>query len=167
MSINAETMQEQEDLAPPRFVVIDQAEFDNIVSTEEKVEKLAGDMGFTEDPVWMPVVGCLLFSDIPADEIKQWQNGKVTTFRKPSRHTNGNLLDEKGRLISCEHGYCRVTRTLKDGSIVTVADQYRGKKLNSPTSHSGLSCKRASEPSGYDPRLTRTDVSPANSRCAG
>lgn len=103
------------------------------MALETKIEKLAGDMKFTEGPVWIDNGGYLLFSDIPADEIKKWKDGQLTTFRKPSHHTNGNLLDEKGRLLSCEHGSRTVTRTtLKDGKIETLVEQFEGRKFNSP-----------------------------------
>jgi len=35
-------------------------------------------------------------------------------------------------LIACEHGDRRVSRTESDGTIVTLADKYQGKRLNSP-----------------------------------
>ena len=46
--------------------------------------------------------------------------------------TNGLTLDREGRLIACEHGNRRVSRTDKDGNIVTLADHYQGKRFNSP-----------------------------------
>lgn len=107
-------------------------EFDKIVSPDARVEKLVSGMRFTEGPVWIKEGGYLLFSDIPADEIKKWKNGKLTIFRKPSNNTNGNLLDEKGRLLCCEHGSRSVTRTLKSGKVETLVDRYEGKRLNSP-----------------------------------
>ena len=41
-------------------------------------------------------------------------------------------LDAQGRLISCEHGNRRVSRTEHDGSITTIADRIDRKRLNSP-----------------------------------
>ena len=38
----------------------------------------------------------------------------------------------QGRLVSCEHGNRRVTRTEHDGTITVLADRYHGKRLNSP-----------------------------------
>ena len=46
--------------------------------------------------------------------------------------SNGLTLDPQGRLIACEHGNRRVSRTEKDGAITTLADRYEGKRLNSP-----------------------------------
>src|SRR5258708_26407556 len=56
----------------------------------------------------------------------------VRVFRRPSNNSNGNTRDRQGRLVTCEHGARRVTRTEPDGSITVLADNYRGKRLNSP-----------------------------------
>ena len=37
-----------------------------------------------------------------------------------------------GRLVTCEQGTRRVTRTEHDGRITVIADKYEGKPLNSP-----------------------------------
>jgi gluconolactonase len=75
----------------------------------------------------------LLFSDIPANRIYKWTPGKgaPAVFREPSGHSNGLTLDRSGRLLACEHDR-RVSRTEPDGRVVTLADRYRGKRLNSP-----------------------------------
>lgn len=117
---------------PADFVIHDKAEFDKVVSLDSKVMKLAGNMQFTEGPVWIRDGGYLLFSDVPANEIKKWHNGKLTTFRKPSNHANGNLLDEQGRLLSCEHGSRSLTRTNRNGSVETLVNHYKGQRFNSP-----------------------------------
>jgi len=95
---------------------------------EGPVQTVADGFEFTEGPVWLPT-GELLFSDIPADTI--YRSDK-SVFRQPSGKSNGLTLDREGRLIACEHWNRRVTRTEKDGSITVLADQYEGKKLNSP-----------------------------------
>ena len=95
-------------------------------------EKVASGFQFTEGPVWHPD-GFLIFSDIPANRIVKWTApGKTETFRKPSGNSNGLTFDRKGRLIACEHGNRRVSRTEPDGKVVTLADKYQGKRLNSP-----------------------------------
>jgi len=116
------------------FDIKNEAEFAKIVGKDAKVAKLAGDMKFLEGPVWISTDGgYLVFSDIPSDELKKW-NAKdgLTTFRKPSEQANGNFLDLDGLLITCNHASRRMTRTEKDGKIVTLIDAYDGKKLNSP-----------------------------------
>lgn len=94
------------------------------------IVKVSGGHEFTEGPVWSPR-GTLLFSDIPANKI--WELGREKkVFRSPSGNANGLTFDRQGRLIACEHGTRRVTRTEKDGSITVLAERYRGKRLNSP-----------------------------------
>lgn len=105
---------------------------DAILDDNARVEKVAGDFEFTEGPVWYPD-GFLLFSDIPANTIYKWTlNQNPEVFRRPSANANGNTLDREGRLITAEHGNRRISRTEEDGAIVTLADRYEGKRLNSP-----------------------------------
>ncbi|TIO39393.1 MAG: SMP-30/gluconolactonase/LRE family protein, partial [Mesorhizobium sp.] len=59
-------------------------------------------------------------------------DGSVSVFRQPSGNSNGNTVDRQGRLITCEHSGRRVSRTEHDGSVTTIADKWRGKRLNSP-----------------------------------
>jgi sugar lactone lactonase YvrE len=94
-----------------------------------KVEKIAGGFQFTEGPVWVPD-GYLLFSDIPADIIYKFQE-ESEVYLKPSGHSNGLTLDQRGRLLVCEHDR-RLSRLEKDGSKTTLAEFYDGKRLNSP-----------------------------------
>ena len=117
----------------PDDVVFDtkQNNLEEIFDPNAKVEKVVGGFEFTEGPVWHPD-GFLLFSDIPANTIYQWQAGEKTTFRQPSGNANGNTLDKSGRLITAEHGNRRISLTENDGEIVTLVSQYQGKRLNSP-----------------------------------
>ncbi|HCF30539.1 MAG TPA: gluconolactonase, partial [Cyanobacteria bacterium UBA11049] len=102
-----------------------------IVSNNAKVEKLSDGFNFIEGPLWNPD-GFLLFSDIPADSIyKLTSDNQISVFRHPAGHSNGNTLDRQGRLITAEHDR-RLTRTEKDGTVVTLTDSYNGKRLNSP-----------------------------------
>jgi gluconolactonase len=95
-------------------------------------ERIAGGFQFTEGPVWRPG-GELLFSDIPASRIYRWQpGGEATVWREPSGNSNGLTLDRQGRLIACEHGNRRVSRTEADGSVTAIAESYSGKRLNRP-----------------------------------
>ncbi len=97
------------------------------------VEKVRGGFTFTEGPVWIASRGVLLFTDIPADTIDELQPpATVTVFRRPTGLSNGLGLDPQGRLIASEGDNRRVSRTLADGTVVTVADRWQGKRLNSP-----------------------------------
>jgi len=109
-------------------------EFARCVDPAAEVRKLAGDMKFTEGPVWVPRDGgYLVFSDIPADELKRWsEKDGLATFRKPSRNTNGNILDRDGRLISCEHSGRRLSILEADGTLGTLVDKFEGRAFNSP-----------------------------------
>ncbi len=95
-------------------------------------ERIATGFRFSEGPVWHPD-GYLLFSDIAGNTIHKWTpDGAGEIFRSPSGHSNGLTFDKQGRLITCEHSNRRITRTELDGTIVTLADTYDGKRLNSP-----------------------------------
>jgi gluconolactonase len=104
-----------------------------ILLSESHLVKIAGGFMFTEGPVWNRDEGSLYFSDIPANRIYRWTpatGGQV--FREPSGHSNGLTRDLEGRLLACEHGNRRLSRTAPDGSPVTLADRYQGQRLNSP-----------------------------------
>jgi sugar lactone lactonase YvrE len=95
-------------------------------------ERIATGFQFTEGPVWH-ADGHLLFSDIPADRIYRWSPREgPCVFREPSGNANGLALDPQGRLIACEHGNRRVSRTEAEGSITPVATHFQGRRLNSP-----------------------------------
>ncbi|MBA3450688.1 MAG: SMP-30/gluconolactonase/LRE family protein, partial [Chloroflexia bacterium] len=89
---------------------------------------------WAEGPAWSPGWRSLVWSDIPNDRQLRWNesSGTVGVFRYPAGHTNGNTVDRQGRLLSCEHGGRRVSRTEFDGTVTTVAGSYNGKRLNSP-----------------------------------
>jgi gluconolactonase len=59
-------------------------------------------------------------------------SGEVSVFRERSNNSNGNTVDNQGRLVTCEHLTRRVTRTGIDGSITAIAEKWNGKRLNSP-----------------------------------
>ncbi len=114
------------------FEIFDPA-FRAYVIPNAPVKQLATGFDWAEGPVWFGDAGCLLFSDIPNNRILRWTPGSgVTTFRQPSNYANGHTRDRQGRLISCEHGTRRVTRTELDGAITVIADSYQGHRLNSP-----------------------------------
>ncbi|OSP55966.1 SMP-30/gluconolactonase/LRE family protein [Pseudoruegeria sp. SK021] len=114
------------------FQIIDPI-FQSYVLFNAPVKQLATGFDWTEGPVWFGDANCLLFSDIPNNRILRWTPGSgLSTYREPSNFTNGHTRDRQGRLISCEHGTRRVTRTELDGSITVIADSFQGKRLNSP-----------------------------------
>jgi len=118
---------------------------DSIISPGTKIERVASGFLFTEGPVWVREGGYLLFSDPNNNLIYRWsQDDGVSVFRTHSGYTgmnigeygqpgsNGLTLDRLGRLTINEHGNRRVTRLEKNGQLAVLADQYQGKRLNSP-----------------------------------
>jgi len=120
----------------PNIKVLD-PRFQKYVLGNAAIERIAGGCRFTEGPVWFGDGRYLLWSDIPNDRIMKWEEetGAVSVFRKPSDYANGNTRDRQGRLVTCEHGMRRVTRTEHDGSITVICNRFdgvEGKPLNSP-----------------------------------
>jgi gluconolactonase len=98
------------------------------------VERLATGCRWSEGPVWFGDGRYLLWSDIPNNRIMRWDEvtDQVSPFRQPSNFSNGQTRDRQGRLITCEHGGRRVTRTEYDGTITVLIDSFEGKRLSSP-----------------------------------
>jgi gluconolactonase len=101
---------------------------------DQWVERLYTGCRWTEGPAYFPGGRYLLFSDIPNDRMLRFDEltGAVGVFRAPAGYSNGNIVDRQGRLVSCEQGKRRVTRTEHDGSVTVLTDRYETKRLNSP-----------------------------------
>ena len=117
----------------PAIQILDQS-FARYRLASTKVERLATGFRWAEGPVWFGDGRYVLWSDIPNNRVMRWdeETGQTSVFRKPSNFANGHTRDRQGRLLTCEHGGRRVTRTEYDGTITIVADRYEGKPLNSP-----------------------------------
>jgi len=117
---------------------------DTLLPSDATIEVLASGFAWSEGPVWDRAGGFLLFSDIPNNVVMKWHpEQRLSVFMKPSGYTgvvpygrepgsNGLLIDAQGRLILMEHGDRRVARLEPDGGQRTLADNYQGKRLNSP-----------------------------------
>jgi gluconolactonase len=125
------------DLIANPYQIIEPA-FRDLISGVARLVRLWTGAAWAEGPVWFRDGDFLLFSDIPNNRILRFVpdhsglGGTVSVFRQPSNNSNGHTRDLEGRLISCEHGARRVTRTEHDGRITVLADRYKGKRLNSP-----------------------------------
>lgn len=107
--------------------------FASLIVGSAQLEELCNSCRWAEGPVWFDDAQHLIWSDIPNQRMMRWTpDGGVSVFRNASNFSNGNTRDRQGRLVSCEHGTRRVTRTEPDGSITVLADRYQGKRLNSP-----------------------------------
>jgi gluconolactonase len=87
-----------------------------------------------EGPAWFAPGRFLVWSDIPNNRMMRFDetSGSVSVFRQPSNNSNGNTVDNQGRLVTCEHLTRRVTRTDFDGTVQVIADRFQGKRFNSP-----------------------------------
>ena len=113
------------------------SEFSRMVAVDQNIEELGrdygGKIGPAEGPVWLCDDRCLLFSDIHNNRRMKWKPEEgVTIFKEGTNYANGLTIDQKSRLIACEHGTRRVTRQDSDGEITVVASRYRGSRLNRP-----------------------------------
>src|ERR671913_842805 len=120
-------------MAEKDFEIIDRR-FGDLVKTTARVEKLYEGCRWAEGPAYFPAGRYLVWSDIPNDRMLRFDEttGTVGVFRHPAGYSNGNTVDREGRLVTCEHGNRRVTRTEHDGRITVVADRFDGKRFNSP-----------------------------------
>ena len=101
-------------------------------------EKLVEGLAFGEGPAWHPD-GFLIFQDVPHDRtLKVDAAGRVSVFRSGTDAANGQAFDAEGRLVACEGRTAsgqrgrRLARVEKDGRVVTLADRFQGRRLNSP-----------------------------------
>jgi gluconolactonase len=108
--------------------------FTALVFGNVHVERIIENCRFAEGPAYFAAGRYFICSDIPNDRMLRWDetNGMVSVFRQPCGYANGNTVDRQGRLITCEHGGRRVSRTEHDGSITSLASHFDGARLNSP-----------------------------------
>ncbi|MEM1360884.1 MAG: SMP-30/gluconolactonase/LRE family protein [Pseudomonadota bacterium] len=117
----------------PAVITLD-PRFDALRLPLAGVERLATGCRWCEGPVWFGDRRYLLWSDIPNNRIMCWDEitGQASVYRTPSNFANGQTRDRQGRLITCEHGGRRVTRTEYNGTVSVLIDSYDGKRLSSP-----------------------------------
>lgn len=117
---------------------------DKLIDSDAKIEVIASGFVWTEGPAWNKEGGFLVFSDIPRNVIMKWSPTEgVSEYMNPAGYTgivdyggepgsNGLVFDSMGRLTLCEHGDRRIALVTKEGGKRTLADNYRGKRFNSP-----------------------------------
>ncbi|HEV7246847.1 MAG TPA: SMP-30/gluconolactonase/LRE family protein [Shinella sp.] len=115
------------------FEILDRR-FARLVNHSARVEQLHTGCRWAEGPAYFAAGRYVVWSDIPNDRMLRYDetDGHVSVFRQPANFSNGNTTDRQGRLVTCEHGGRRVSRTEHDGSITTIAERWNGKRLNSP-----------------------------------
>ena len=120
-------------MAESDFDILDER-FRLLVKTSARVELLHEGCRWAEGPAYVPAGRYLVWSDIPNDRMLRFDevSGHVGLFRNPAGYANGNTIDRQGRLVTCEHGNRRVTRTEHDGSVTVIVDRFEGRRFNSP-----------------------------------
>ena len=115
------------------IVVLDER-FKGCFAGYPRVERLWTGCRWAEGPAWFAAGRYLVWSDIPNNRMLRYvePSGEVSLFREPSNNSNGNTVDNQGRLVTCEHLTRRVTRTEYDGSIKVLAERWGGLRFNSP-----------------------------------
>ncbi len=107
-------------------------EFSDLIDPDAPVERLASGFTFTEGPIWHPRDQYLLFSDMPADVRRRYdERGGVREVMRPSNKCNGMTYDADLSLIVCEHATSSLLRE-RGGRREVVASHFGGKELNSP-----------------------------------
>jgi gluconolactonase len=122
---------------------------DDIISASAKAEIIAEGFDWSEGPLWIEAEKMLLFSDVPQNIIYKWTEKKgKEVYLTPSGYTdsvkrlgemgsNGLLLGPDGNLVLCQHGNRQMAKmdaalNAPKASFISLANNYRGKKLNSP-----------------------------------
>jgi gluconolactonase len=117
-----------------------------LIDPSTLIEIIAEGYTWSEGPVWVKKGGYLLFSDVPENKIYQWTADKgAVLYLTPSGYsgkeyysyepgTNGLIINQKGNLVSAEHGDRRIAEMPlgKPESKKSLTGLWEGKKLNSP-----------------------------------
>ncbi len=96
--------------------------------------KVEDEKVFTEGPA-VDRAGNVFFTNVPVSKILKWSPAtrQLSVFRSDSHETNGLFFDPQGRLLCCEGGAGRVTRTdMKTGRVEVLVDGYEGRRLAKP-----------------------------------
>ena len=119
-------------------------EIDQVIDKDAKIEVLSSGFTWSEGPAWVNEDGYLIFSDVWENRVIKWQEGVgAEVFLEPSGYTgighysrglgsNGLAMDNLGRLISCDQGDRRLSVMKFGQGKRTIADNYQGKRFNSP-----------------------------------
>lgn len=122
---------------------------DSIIGPEARVEIIARGFNWSEGPLWVESEEMLLFSDVPENIVYKWtEKDGLAPYLTPSGYTgtqarggetgsNGLVLTRDGKLLLCQHGDRGLA--VMDAPLgspapefIAVADNYDGKKFNSP-----------------------------------
>jgi gluconolactonase len=106
---------------------------ERILEPDPPLDRVVQGLTFGEGPVWDRRSRQLFFVDIIGNTIWKWMPGVGREIvLRPSDHANGMTFDRQGRLVVAGWSKRTIWRRESDGSIITLASRYQGKKLNSP-----------------------------------
>ena len=109
------------------------SEFTSLVDPDAPVRQIGTGFTFTEGPIWHPTEHYLLFSDMPGDVRRRWDEmGGVREVMRPSNKCNGMTYDAELNLVICEHATSSLVRLSPDGRREVLASHFEDKELNSP-----------------------------------
>ncbi|MBE7211647.1 MAG: SMP-30/gluconolactonase/LRE family protein [Gluconacetobacter diazotrophicus] len=129
---------------PPRLsrgfpgVQIDDPRFAEVIGEDAQLLVLHEGASHGEGTVWLPQLGCLLWSDVANRRLLRWReaDGEVSVAIDGTRFMNGNALDRDGRVVHCEHGRRAISRSNADATenaaVEVLVSHFEGKRLNSP-----------------------------------
>ncbi len=132
-----------------RYIRILDGEALGFIDSTADIEIISRGFKWSEGPVYVGDSDYLLFSDVPANKIYKWKEGKGTSvYLEPSGYTgtvpktkepgsNGLVIDKNGRLVLCQQGNRQIGRMktpLSDPKpqFEVISSSYNGKKYNSP-----------------------------------
>lgn len=118
---------------------------DELIPPGTALERIVGELEWSEGPAWRKSGGYLVFSDIPRNTVHKWAEGEgLSIFLRPAGYirndpagfelgTNGLVFDAEDRLVMADHGNRQIAR-LDEANFTrtTLADRFEGKRLNSP-----------------------------------
>jgi gluconolactonase len=105
--------------------------FNQLISADATLEKVADGLGFTEGPVWDPRTGVLYFNDEQQNRVARVSaDGHVETVLE-IRDPDGATFDRDWRLIVCLSTLRKLIALGPEGQQTTLAETYEGKRLNS------------------------------------
>lgn len=106
--------------------------FADLIAPDATLEMVVAGDNLFEGPLWLPD-GRWIVSEIAANTVWQFDaSDKKAVFLQPSNHANGHALDAGGNIIQAEHGSASVSQITLDGKRTVIADQFEGKRFNSP-----------------------------------